>query len=50
MKQYKKVELIAKNQIAGSYAASCPSKDRGDTCFMFSQGYGSGCANCDRTK
>ena len=25
MKTYKKVELVAKNQIAGSYAAGCPA-------------------------
>lgn len=49
MKQYKKVELIAKNQIAGSYAATCPSKDRGSDCSWFMNG-NSGCVNCERTK
>lgn len=35
MKRYKKVELIAKNQIVGSYAAGCPSNERGETgCFL----------------
>lgn len=47
MKQYKKVELVAKNQIAGSYAAGCPSNNRGDQCFLFRA---AGCANCDRVK
>lgn len=45
MKQYKKVELVAKNQIAGSYAAGCPSQDR--DCQVFLR-VGVHCAKCDR--
>lgn len=48
MKQYKKVELIAKNQIAGSYAAFCPSKDRGG-CHMLTWDGTRNCVNCERT-
>lgn len=48
MKKYQKVELVAKNQVAGSYAAGCPTKDRGDKCFMFNAV--EGCMNCERTK
>ena len=54
MKKYKKVELIAKNQIAGSYAAGCPSKDRGGNCVLFNHNPlapgANGCVNCERTK
>ena len=49
MKQYKKVALVAKNQVAGSYAAGCPSKDRGGWCVVLNSLNG-GCANCERTK
>ncbi len=48
MKKYKKVELVAKNQVAGSYAASCPAKDRGNKCLAFNAV--EGCINCERTK
>lgn len=49
MKKYKKVEIVAKNQVAGSYAAGCPSKSRGSdtSCWIFA-GDGKGCAHCDR--
>ncbi len=45
MKEYKKVELMAKNAPTGSYAAGCPVNERG--------GGSSGrysCINCERTK
>ncbi len=45
MKQYKKVELVAKNQVAGSYAAGCPSKDT--DCSFFNHPHG--CKNCERS-
>lgn len=45
MKQYKKVELVAKNQVAGSYAAGCPSRDRGNCAFAF---YKMRCTDCER--
>lgn len=48
MKQYKKVELVAKNQIAGSYAAGCPSHYQGGEC-SFLLGH-AGCRTCDRAK
>lgn len=41
MKEFKKVELIAKNLPTGSYAAGCPSNDRG---------WDSWCLNCERTR
>jgi hypothetical protein len=49
MKKYQKVEIVAKNQVAGSYAAGCPSKSRGSdtSCWIFA-GDGKGCAHCDR--
>ena len=39
-KEFKKVELIAKNLPTGSYAASCPTNDYGTTTM---------CHNCERT-
>ena len=51
MKKYKKVEILAKNQVAGSYAAGCPSKGRGsESCLMFENYYGKGCIGCERTR
>lgn len=50
MKKYKKVEIVAKNQVAGSYAAGCPSKNRGDdSCFMFENMGAQGCRSCERS-
>lgn len=51
MKKYQKVELVAKNQVVGSYAAGCPSKNRGSDqgCNFFQQGPGQGCMSCERT-
>lgn len=46
MKQYKKVELVAKNQVAGSYAAGCP-RNMGNCAFAF---YKMECANCERAR
>lgn len=43
MKQYKKVELVAKNQVSGSYAAGCPTKDR-ECSFI---GIGNPCKKCE---
>ncbi len=45
MKKYKKVELVAKNQLAGSYAAGCPTKGKGG-CFLFMR---NGCSDCERS-
>ena len=52
MKKYQKVEIVAKNQVAGSYAAGCPSKNRGSdkVCLMFSGDVGGGCTKCDRAR
>lgn len=50
MKKYQKVELIAKNQVVGSYAAGCPSKNTGEECFFFNTTMGHGCKSCERTK
>ena len=48
MKKYKKVELVAKNQSSGSYAAGCPSKNRGGTCSFLM--WHDGCTACERSK
>lgn len=50
MKKYKKVELVAKNQLAGSYAAGCPSKNMGSGCFLLSVVKNGGCKACERSK
>lgn len=48
MKKYKKVELVAKNQLSGSYAAGCPSKNMGNGCtLLYADG---GCKACERSK
>jgi len=44
MKKYAKAQMIAKNLPTGSYAAGCPSKDRGPAYQV------SGCIPCERTK
>lgn len=48
MKSYKKATLVAKNARSGSYAAGCPTRDRGwdhgDTDGP------TGCMNCERTE
>lgn len=41
-KQYKKPQIIAKNNPTGSYAAGCPAELRGGT------GGTSNCDQCDR--
>lgn len=44
---YTKPQVIAQNGVAGSFAASCPSRDRGRD---YSQnGTPTGCTNCERT-
>lgn len=48
MKKYKKVELVAKNQLSGSYVAGCPSKDMGRGCFFLAAD--GGCKACERSK
>lgn len=48
MKKYKKVELVAKNQLSGSYAAGCPSKDMGKRCILLSAE--EGCKACERSQ
>ena len=52
MKKYQKVEIVAKNQVAGSYAAGCPSTGRGsdEACFWFSGTGEGGCSHCDRVR
>lgn len=47
MKQYKKVEMVAKNAPSGSYAAGCPANDRGSD-YMSDGPHG--CTNCERTR
>lgn len=42
MKKYVKAQMVAKNLASGSYAAGCPSKDRG-------YGTKSTCLKCERT-
>ena len=41
MKEFQKVQMIAKNLPTGSYAAGCPVKNRGDVNW---------CLNCERTR
>lgn len=41
MKNYKKVEIVAKNLATGSYAAGCPSEMMGGDYF---------CRKCDRAR
>lgn len=50
MKKYKKVELVAKNQVAGSYAAGCPTKNRGKQCAIFANHGEDGCSVCERSQ
>ena len=48
MKSYKKATLIAKNARSGSYAAGCPTRDRGwDHGDIDGP---TGCSNCERTE
>ena len=49
MKKYQKVEIVAKNQVVGSYAAGCPSKDRGEECNFFVRSLTPGCKSCERS-
>jgi len=42
MKKYKKVQVVAKNNPQGSYAAGCPTGS--------STGSSTDCRKCDRTK
>lgn len=44
MKKYNEVEMLAKNAPAGSYAAGCPSQNRGN-----STAPNYNCLNCERT-
>lgn len=46
MKKYQKAEIIAKNLTSGSYAAGCPSLNRGNN--NGSRTYS--CLNCERTQ
>ena len=41
MKEYKKVEMVAKNAPSGSYAAGCPVNDYGTI---------QDCHKCERTR
>lgn len=45
MKEFQKVQMIAKNLPTGSYAAGCPLNERGS-----SSGGMYSCINCERTK
>lgn len=49
MKQYQKVELIAKNQISGSYAAGCPAKQTKAQGCAFFLGGSYHCKDCERS-
>ncbi|MCQ2286135.1 MAG: hypothetical protein MJZ76_04595 [Bacteroidales bacterium] len=51
MKNYKKVELVAKNAPRGSYAAGCPSKDRNQISMLgrLMCQENNNCSNCERT-
>lgn len=49
MKKYQKVEIVAKNQVVGSYAAGCPAKDRGEECWFFNKTLTPGCKSCERS-
>lgn len=49
MKNYKKVQMVAKNAPSGSYAAGCPSKDRKAEHFLVLECTHSTCMNCERT-
>lgn len=42
MKEYKKAQMIAKNLPTGSYAAGCPTNERG-RCLLWM------CEKCERT-
>lgn len=48
MKKYTKVKLVAKNQVAGSYAAGCPTKDRRGECLLFNDH--DMCVVCERSR
>ncbi len=45
--KYEKAKIIAKNLPSGSYAAGCPSKDRGSCVLLRNM---NNCAQCDRAK
>jgi hypothetical protein len=44
MKKYKKVQVLAKNNPQGSYAAGCPAKNPGI------EEASTGCKKCERTR
>jgi hypothetical protein len=44
MKTYSKAKMVAKNLATGSYAAGCPTKDRGNNTST------TGCMTCERTR
>lgn len=45
MKKYVKAQVVAKNNPQGSYAAGCPTNERGgDTSGIYS------CIRCERTR
>lgn len=46
MKLYKKVELVAKNKIAGSYAAGCPVESTGGCKGFITPNW---CKQCERS-
>lgn len=49
MKNYKKVQMVAKNAPTGSYAAGCPSHNRDNIGGSYGPN-GTGCLACERTK
>jgi len=49
--KYEKAKLIAKNLPTGSYAAGCPSYNKGgDNCLIQNNPRGKGCSSCERAK
>ena len=46
MKEFQKVQMIAKNLPTGSYAAGCPAQDRGSNSAINAT---NSCVNCERT-
>lgn len=47
MKNYKKVQMVAKNAPTGSYAAGCPTGQRAGGGVMTDEGYKPYCSCCE---
>lgn len=49
--KYQKAKVIAKNLPSGSYAAGCPTKNRGSECtVLFKNRDNEGCIGCERAE